>query len=101
VSSDEHRGRRAATPTSARTRSSGWSSSAAWGELDLALAEIREVVDFRFDGHCDLMNGRLREAIIANGDEVDRRRDELESLASQFDDVLTRLAAGELRPAEV
>lgn len=61
-------------------------------ELDLSLDEIRQIVGFCFGGHCDLMNVRLREAIVAHRNELDRRRSELDRLAGQFDDLLARLA---------
>lgn len=70
-------------------------------ELDLPLLEIRDIVAFCFEGRCDLMNERLRETLLAHRAELDRRRRELDGLAGQFDDLLDRLTAGELRPTEV
>lgn len=69
--------------------------------LDLPLDEIREIVAFCFEGRCDLMNERLREVLSVRRAEVDQRRRELDRLAGQFDDLLDRLGAAELRPTEV
>ena len=70
-------------------------------ELDLPLQEIRDIASFCFEGRCDLMNERLRETLLARQADLDRRRRELDALAGQFDDLLDRLTAGELRPTEV
>ncbi len=70
-------------------------------ELDLPLHEIRDIVSFCFEGRCDLMNERLRETLLARRSDLDRRRRDLDALAGQFDDLLERLSAGELRPTEV